>query len=123
MDWKKENRKYFGKIFNQINSKFHRCFWPKESCSETAIRAHSIQNSGVLDLLCEDDHVIMPKGGVNINTGPFLKFEEVGRNKATTFTGLCDKHDSQLFEPIDKNRFDSKNKEHLFLLAYRSVLR
>ena len=123
MDWDKENNKYFGEIFKQINSKFHRCFWPKESCSETAIRAHSIQNSKVLDLLCENDHVIMPRGGVNIDTGLFLKFEEVSRNKATTFTGMCNNHDNKLFEPIDKNHFDSNNNEHLFLIAYRSVLR
>lgn len=123
MDWTKQDKEYFGQIFKQINSKFHRCFWPEESCSETAIRAHSIQNSGVLDLLCHNDHVIMPQLGINIDTGPFLKFEEVGRNKATTFTGLCDKHDSKLFEPIDKNDFDQKNSEHLFLLSYRSVLR
>ncbi|HHE40229.1 MAG TPA: hypothetical protein ENL10_01860 [Candidatus Cloacimonetes bacterium] len=123
MKWNKENKEYFGSIFKQINSKFERCFWPKETCTDTAIRAHSIQNSDVLDLLCENNHLIMPKMGIDIDTGPFIKFEEVGRNKATTFTGLCDKHDSQLFEPIDKNIFSPHNQEHLFLMAYRSVLR
>ncbi|MDX9964097.1 hypothetical protein [Desulfobacter postgatei] len=123
MDWEKEDRKYFGDIFKQINSKFHRCFWPKESCSEEAIRAHSIQNSGVLDLISENNHVIMPQMGLDIEKGPFLKFEEIGRNKATTFTGLCDKHDSELFKPLDTVKFDPGNIEQLFLLSYRSVMR
>jgi hypothetical protein len=124
MDWQKEDKKYFGSIFKQINTKFQRCFWPEGSCAETAIRAHSIQKSGVLDLLCDNNkHVIMPQIGLDINRGPVLTFEKVGRNKATTFTGLCDKHDTLLFEPIDKNDFTPDNHEYMFLLAYRSVLR
>jgi hypothetical protein len=123
MDSSKEDKKLFGEMLKQINSNFHRCFWPKGSCSNKAIRVHSIQNSDVLDLLCEHDHVIMPKIEIDIDAGPSLKFEKVGRNKATTFTGLCDEHDSQLFEPIDNHQFDPKNNEHLFLFAYRSVLR
>ncbi|MHB1677813.1 MAG: hypothetical protein ACYCSS_09790 [Sulfuriferula sp.] len=124
MDSDKENKLLYGEIFKQINSSFNRCFWPKAPrCSAKAIRAHSIQNSGVLDLLCENDHVIMPKTGINIDAGPFLKFEKIGRNKATTFTGLCDEHDCRLFAPIDKRPFDPAETEQLFLLAYRSVLR
>ncbi|MGC2062844.1 MAG: hypothetical protein WA610_07680 [Thermodesulfovibrionales bacterium] len=60
---------------------------------------------------------------LEIKTGPQLYFDKVGRNKATTFTGLCDTHDSELFDPIDNSPFKSTNIEHLFLLAYRSVLR
>ncbi|MBW1849662.1 MAG: hypothetical protein JRJ27_21650 [Deltaproteobacteria bacterium] len=122
-DFSSEDKKYFGSIFKQINTKFNRCLWPGESCSDSAIRAHSIQNSGVLDLLCVDNHVIMPKAEITIEKGPNLIFEKIGRNKATTFTGLCDKHDSILFDPIDNYKFDANNEEKLFLLAYRSVLR
>jgi hypothetical protein len=118
-----EYKKSFGDTLKQIRSKFNRCFWPLERCSETAIRAHSIQNSKVLDLLCEENHVIMPEMCLNIDTGPYLKFTRIGRNNATTFTGLCDKHDSQLFAPIDKSPLSCDSQEQLFLLAYRSVLK
>jgi len=42
---------------------------------------------------------------------------------ATVFTGLCAKHDSLLFRPIEHEALDVTNREHLFLLAYRAVLR
>jgi hypothetical protein len=59
----------------------------------------------------------------NLNTGPEIEFQQVGRNLATTFTGLCQKHDSELFRPIDINEFDVGNQQQKFLIAYRSVLR
>ena len=52
-----------------------------------------------------------------------VSFEPVGRNQATTFTGLCGKHDQAIFDPIDNGPIDVGSDEHLFLLAYRSVLR
>jgi len=60
---------------------------------------------------------------LNLNTGSEIEFKQVGRNQATTFTGLCQKHDSELFRPIDINEFDVSNQQQKFLLAYRSVLR
>ena len=47
----------------------------------------------------------------------------VGRNDAITFTGSCSEHDRRIFEPIDKSPINVQDDEHLFLLAYRSVLR
>jgi hypothetical protein len=123
MDGNKEDKKYFGLIFEQLKTSFDRCFWPERKCSSKSIRAHSIQNSFVLDLLCENDHLIMLNGGIDIEKGAFFKFEKIGRNKATTFNGLCNKHDNKLFEPIDKNIFSHNNIKGLFLIAYRSVLR
>ena len=61
---------------------------------------------------------------LNLDTGSEeIEFKKVGRNKATTFTGLCKKHDSELFRPIDMNEFDVSNQQQKFLFAYRSVLR
>lgn len=109
-------------IFDLQKITVNRCFEPTEMCSKPAIRAHSIQNSGILGQLSDNGHVIMPK--LHSNGGkPELVFTIVGRNKATTFTGLCGDHDARIFEPIDKTPIDSRNEEHLFLLAYRSVLR
>ena len=124
MDREKKNREYFGKIIQQIKTKDNRCLWPLEPCSETSIRAHSIQNARVLDLLCDaTHHVMMLQGRLDINIGPIIEFKPIGRNKATTFTGLCETHDNELFKPIDDNKFKPDNPEYLFLLAYRSVLR
>ena len=57
------------------------------------------------------------------SSGQRIKLELVGRNKASTFTGLCTQHDAEIFRPIDTEGFDPGKQEHLFLIAYRSVLR
>jgi hypothetical protein len=54
--------------------------------------------------------------------GPVLEFEKIGRNKASTFTGLCSEHDTELFKVIDNDPLNVDNDEHLRLLAYRSVM-
>lgn len=103
---------------------FETCLFPvNPKCSQQAIRAHSIQNRGVLGELTENNHVIVLSPIQDLENGPRLEFQSVGRNKATTFTGLCSKHDMFLFRPIDSNPFDISSDEHLFLLSYRSVLR
>jgi hypothetical protein len=107
------------RVFELHKLSVQRCLEPSEECDLPAIRAHSIQNAITLDQLCSDGHVIMPR--LKANAG--VAFESVGRNQATTFTGLCGQHDQAIFAPIDKTAIDIRNNEHLFLLAYRSVLR
>lgn len=109
-------------IFNLQKVSVNRCFEPNELCVKSAIRAHSIQNSVILDQLSHNGHVIMPQLHSDLGK-PTVVFDLMGRHKATTFTGLCGEHDAQIFRPIDKNPISSRDDEHLFLLAYRSVLR
>jgi hypothetical protein len=54
---------------------------------------------------------------------PTCRFESVGRNDASTFTGFCGHHDTSLFLAIDTKPLDLDDLEQLFLLAYRSVTR
>jgi hypothetical protein len=108
--------------FRTMHRRLNRCIAPGISCEETAIRAHSIQNARVLDLLCSDGHVVAPVNSI-LNKRPKISFEKVGRNKASTFTGLCAAHDAEIFRTIDTEVFDVGNSEHLFLIAYRAVLR
>lgn len=100
-----------------------RCLYPVEpSCSTRPCKAHSIQNGAVLGSLAEDGHVVavsFAPGG----TEPRAVFGRAGRNVATTFTGLCARHDAELFAPIDRKPLDLRDREQMFLLAYRSVLR
>jgi hypothetical protein len=111
------------RVFELQKLSFERCLEPSEACSGSAIRAHSIQNANVLDKLCRDGHVVMPRLKAQRSGGPDVVFESVGRHRATTFTGLCSKHDQAIFAPIDNCGIDLCSEEHLFLLAYRSVLR
>jgi len=74
-------------------------------------------------MLQRDGHVVMPTQEMGLKTGPAIDLRSVGRNQASTFTGLCNEHDSGLFLPIDGDQFDIHDPKHLFLLAYRSVLK
>lgn len=117
---KEKDFKYF--IFEQQKKDYFRCFWPTYDCQRKAINAHSIQNKKTLDILSKNGHVVMLKKRINSETGPQIDFGLISKNKATTFTGLCDTHDNKLFFPID-NCVNINDKEHLFLIAYRSVFR
>ena len=114
-------------IYAQSKKEYKQCLWlsPKSHCNKDCIKAHSIQNRQILDQLASKHHVVMavPKQNLNTETEPEIEFKQVGRNQATTFTGLCQKHDSELFRPIDINEFDVSNQQQKFLIAYRSVLR
>lgn len=110
-------------IFKTWNGKYLQCLEPQEACTRRSIQAHSIQNRAILEMLQHDGHVVMPKLRLDLNAGPRVHFELVGRNKATTFTGLCADHDASIFAPIETTAIDVENELHLFLLAYRAVLK
>jgi len=109
--------------FRLVNTRYQRCLEPQEQCNSAPIRAHSIQNSRILDQMSDDGHVMMPRLSHDPNGTPVVEFKTIGRNQATTFTGLCSTHDAEIFRPIDTNRLDVADPEHLFLLAYRAVLK
>ncbi len=93
------------------------------NCDQQPIRAHSIQNAKVLELLASDGHVIGFKKRIDAVNGPTIYFDKIGRNEATTFTGLCSEHDRTIFADIDTQQLDTKNKKQLFLYAYRAACR
>jgi hypothetical protein len=99
-----------------------KCLYGALDCDEKPIRAHSIQNARVLDLIQTEGHVLMPQYKL-VKGEPMIKFEKVGRNEASTFSGLCSKHDTELFKTIDTEPLDVDNCEHLRQLAYRSAMR
>jgi hypothetical protein len=114
------DREALEKFFAINRARFDRCLEPQMSCQKKAIRAHSIQNAKTLDLLEKSGHLIAIRARFSEN-GPQIDFESVGRNEASTFTGFCSEHDRDIFAPIDRSTLDTTNREHLFLLAYRSV--
>lgn len=110
-------------MFNADKWKFKKCLAPYMHCDGQTIRAHTVQNSKVLDLLVKNGHVISLTHRMDKVRGPVIEYKLIGRNNATTFTGLCDDHDREIFKPIDTNDIDTEDQQHLFLLAYRPILR
>jgi len=116
----KEMRSHF---FERQGKNLRKCLAPSMRCPESAIRAHTVQNARALELIAQNGHVIGFHGRIDKRKGPVVELKAIGRNKAPTFTGLCAKHDRELFERIDKEAIDVGNWEQLYLLAYRPILR
>lgn len=99
-----------------------KCLDPTMSCQAPAIRAHSVQNATSLAIIAENDHVYELKPRIK-NGEPCCMFHRVGRNEASTFLGMCNQHDTEIFKPIDTKPLEVSDLEQLFLLAYRAVTR
>ena len=111
-------------FFKNIKITDKRCWAPDGICNLKPINAHSIQNSKVLEILSSNGHVLMPQEKI-IDKGevPIVGFAEIGRSEASTFTGLCGKHDKEIFSPIDDFELELDNDRQLFLIAYRSIFK
>lgn len=93
------------------------CFHPdKGKCKKPIKNAHALQNNGVLSILAEDSNAMVTDLFNTVNDGYVIK--KVTKNKATTFYGFCEYHDSNLFKDIETIPY-SKNIKQNFLYAYR----
>jgi hypothetical protein len=89
-----------------------------------AIDAHSIQRNGALSLIAENGHVYAISRNfedVKRNSGR-ITYTKQGIGTVSTFRGFCEKHDSQLFKPIDTMPL-MPTPEQTFLYAYRALCR
>lgn len=108
-------------MFRLKAAEFPRCFAAPPPCRNPGIRAHSVQNARCLDLIVVDGHLVSPTIRLDAAKGPLVELARVGRKQATTFSGLCAKHDRDIFAPIETANLDPENPEHRFLLAYRTT--
>lgn len=93
-----------------------------QTCSTKIIKSHTIQKRGGLAAIAENGHVMSVKCDFQKllnNRGRAHPFP-IGINTASTFPGFCNKHDTELFLPIEQKNA-SVSKYVAFLLAYRAV--
>lgn len=82
-------------------SDFHECLgFNTEQCSGVIKGAHTIQNNRILDKISDDGHVYHFKN-TSSRSGVVASLDKISRNKASTFFGFCDYHDSALFKEIE----------------------
>lgn len=91
-------------------------------CSGPIIRAHSIQRTGGLSKIAREGHVytVIPTFGDLLRSDGRIEPKLTGVVQATTFTGLCSKHDSTTFRSIETAPL-AASEEHCFLLGYRAL--
>ena len=115
------------KFLQKLNdiSKEGRClhYESGDRCNEI-IKAHSIQNNGVLSKIANEKKVIyaLSKNMSDFEkNGGTLSFRKYSIHKFSIFRGFCGNHDNDLFKPIDTSYFKSGNQQQVFLYAYRSL--
>lgn len=100
------------------DSRVKQCLHPlQEECSEDIIKAHSIQNNGILSKVSENGKLTVIKPSFT-REGVSIEADYKGRKIASTFTGFCGKHD-KVFSDIENKPYEKKSKQN-FLLAYRA---
>jgi hypothetical protein len=99
-------------------------FTDKSKCEGQIVRAHTIQRNGSLDKIAKGGHVYQLKPSMTdlIKTGGKVVPKLIGVRKATTFTGFCNFHDTEIFKPLESVPFIG-NDEQCFLLAFRAIAR
>lgn len=115
------------KFLQKVNdiSKEGRClhYQAGDRCNKI-IKAHSIQNNGVLSKISNEKKAIY---SLSKNMSDFEKndgnlgFRKYSIHKFSIFRGFCGNHDNDLFKPIDTSYFKSGNQQQVFLYAYRSL--
>jgi hypothetical protein len=102
-----------------------RCFHytAGDNCSNYSM-AHSIQKGKLLSEIARDGHVfgLSHYFGTKKKNRGRLSYKRIGINEISTFRGFCNKHDKELFRPIDDHALIPTN-EQAILYGYRSLCR
>jgi len=97
------------------------CFLANHSpCSHRIIHAHSIQAAQIKPHARDGKvYFVQPLAE---RRDWMMDVKLIGANRATTFTGICEKHDQEIFRPIEVYSFKG-TPEQLFLYHYRALLK
>lgn len=91
-----------------------------DGCSEKSINSHVLQKNGILNVISENGHVLVPE--TDFFNPDLLLFKSRGINTAFTFKGLCAEHDNKIFSSIEDNEIDFDDYKTQLLFAYRTLL-
>ncbi len=96
------------------------CFSPSDDCDETIVSAHTIQRKA-LSLIARDGHVYDFRAdlGEVFKNGKDFKPQLKGINHVSTFNGFCQKHDCELFKPVETEIYTAAGQQH-FALFFRA---
>ena len=93
---------------------------PIGHCQGRIVKAHSIQQSRILDSICDAGNHLLTFRTRNRGEDGYPDPERIGINRASTFTGFCRNHDRETFRPIETIPFEG-TKEQVFLLGFRAL--
>lgn len=127
-DMDAENLKILNNVANvekHLRRKASNCLCP--SCTQKAIRSHSLQRNGWLSAVAEKGHVVGVCRQIAANlyraspeSPPTPRLDRIGLAEASTFWGFCNRHDTELFECIECKPLQKGNIEQVFALHLRA---
>ncbi|WP_421799008.1 hypothetical protein [Haliscomenobacter sp.] len=110
-------------ISKREKKKNRSCFF--EGCNEKVINSHLLQRNGILDQLAVDHHLyilgMVDAFQIKRPSDNMLQFQKMGIREGMTLQLFCNKHDTEIFKPIESegcNYYDYKTQ---LLFSYRSV--
>lgn len=98
-------------------SRYKECFHGGKSCSSRIIKAHSIQRNRILNKISDNGHVLVFRLSDSVWG---FELSETGNAVASTFSGFCNHHDTEIFSPIENFNYSPNDQEQEFLYAYRA---
>ena len=104
-----------------IAEKKWQCMCPH--CTETAINSHLLQQHGILDIVAENGHLYEMRfeDFYKWHTNDPMKVKRIGIQQAISFPLFCNKHDTELFAPIECNSIDFDDYTSQLLFSYRGL--
>lgn len=115
--------KRIGNALAKEHARERSCLHPSapDGCSGPAINAHSIQRRGPLEKILDQQNKVFTFYQV-LDTGDHRPItpRSVGWREASTFSGFCSRHDSEVFAPIEREFFQATSMQ-CALIGYRSL--
>lgn len=92
-------------------------------CSNSAINSHLLQRHGVLSHIIEKGHLyeIGQEDFYKWDEKSPIKIKKVGLQQAISFPLFCNKHDTELFAPIEGDLIDFDDYRSQLLFSYRGL--
>lgn len=111
----------YSELVNQVLRTAKLCIKSDPNCTKDIIRAHSIQNNGILKQISQNGLVLALDAMTTVPVlyEPDVSLIKISRKKATVFPGFCNHHDTKIFAPIEVQPYIGSYEQH-FLYAYRS---
>ena len=91
----------------------------KATCGRV-VSAHTLQRSRVLSAISDSQNHVLTFHPPRIGEDGKLQLQRRGWREASTFTGFCDTHDTEIFAALETVVF-SGSSEQCFLIAYRAI--
>lgn len=113
------------KALANAQKKFAKVKWPCmcPKCTDKAINSHLLQRHGILSHVTVDNHLyeITREDAFKWHDNYPVRFKKVGLNNAISYPLFCDKHDTEIFLPIESGTIDFDDYRSQLLFSYRTV--